>query len=117
MYGPQDNKERIIVHRINDNLDEEGHAFKTSEEFPNITDTCEEPETTITCDMHYELDWYYRLRYEGTCGTVEADDPCFATSACVCSNGYYRLSESMPERPEDLPETGLEEVLETVVEV
>lgn len=58
--------------------------------------------TPVICDLHYELDWNYYLRFESTCGEVEEKDPCFATFACVCSNGYYRIADKMPARPVDL---------------
>lgn len=58
--------------------------------------------TVVTCDLHYELDWNYYLRFESTCGEIAAKDPCFATFACVCSNGYFRIADKMPARPADL---------------
>ena len=105
--------EREIVHNVNTNLGAEGNEYRISETITAITDACD---VRITCDMYYELDWYYRLRYAGTCTNVEEDEPCFGTFACVCDNGYFRLLESMPERPEDVEETGLEEVLNEVEE-
>lgn len=55
----------------------------------------------ITCDLHYEKDWTYRLRKDFTCDEAEKLDICFATNACVCDNGYYKISADMPSLPKD----------------
>ena len=73
---------------------------------PLITDFCTE---MVTCDLHYELDWQFRLRAELTCESLANNDPCFGTFACMCDNGYVKVAENMPERPADY--TGQDEVL------
>lgn len=39
-------------------------VFSYSNEVPSVTTSCE---TKISCDLHYELDWNFRLRTEQTC--------------------------------------------------
>ena len=53
------------------------------------------------CDMHYELDWSYRLRTEVKCAEAYDKDPCFATSACMCNTGYFLVYDTMPAKPND----------------
>ena len=36
------------------------------------------------------------------CELANEIDPCFATYACFCDNGYFRLAENMPPVPEDV---------------
>ena len=43
----------------------------------------------ITCDLHYDTDWDYRVRGQFTCDEAFAGDICFSTHACFCSNGYF----------------------------
>ena len=55
----------------------------------------------MTCDLHYELDWDLLLEAKLECSELEsATDPCFATYACLCDNGYFRVTQNMPEPPE-----------------
>ena len=51
--------------------------------------------------MHYDLDWTQKLRTVHACAAAIANDPCFASFACVCDNGYLRYSDNMPSRPSD----------------
>ena len=55
----------------------------------------------IQCDLHYEKDWNYRLRKDFTCDETESLDICFATNACVCDNGYFKIAADMPSLPAD----------------
>lgn len=41
------------------------------------------------------------------CTEVATKDPCFATQACLCDNGYYRVASNMPERPKNYAGTKL----------
>ena len=52
----------------------------------------------INCLVWYELDWDYKYRIQAECNDiVSGQDPCFASHACLCSNGYRRIAENMPE--------------------
>ena len=51
----------------------------------------------VSCDLMYDTDWSYRLRVEIPCEEADKKDPCFATNACICNNGYYSVSDAMPE--------------------
>ena len=51
--------------------------------------------------MHYDTDWTYRLRATFTCDEAFQSDPCFATHACMCSNGYFAVSRDMVNMPEE----------------
>ncbi len=62
--------------------------------------------------MHYELDWSYRLRADVTCENATAEKVCFATTACLCSNGYYQIAQTMPARTAEDEYDGFTEVLE-----
>ena len=66
----------------------------------------------MTCDMHYELDWSYRLRTNISCADAVEIDPCFATTACMCDTGYYRVAETMPKKRSGLIYNGFVEVFE-----
>ena len=56
----------------------------------------------VSCDLLYDLDWRYRLRAELSCSEAVDRDPCFATNACLCNNGYFAVSAAMPmEVPSD----------------
>ncbi len=50
----------------------------------------------VACDLHYSLDWDYRIRATMTCQEARENDPCFATNACFCSNGFYQVTSEMP---------------------
>lgn len=69
-------------------------AFRTNPKIKTMIDNC--ISGSVSCDMHYELDWSTRLRTELPCEEAIIADPCFATTACLCSNDYYRVSETMP---------------------
>lgn len=73
-------------------------AFKYNDDVTDYTKNCL---TSLTCDLHYELDWNYRLTSVMDCADAETKDPCYGTNACFCDNGYYKVSEAMPTRPED----------------
>lgn len=73
-------------------------AFKYS---TNVTDYAKNCVTSLTCDLHYELDWNYRLTSVTECAKAATADPCFGTNACFCDNGYYRVAQTMPARPID----------------
>ena len=61
--------------------------------------------------MHYELDWSYRLNTQkSNCAEVATKDPCFATQACLCDNGYFRVASNMPARPKNY--AGIKQYLE-----
>ena len=51
----------------------------------------------VSCDLLYDLDWSYRLRTELSCAEAAKKNPCFATNACLCNNGYYAVSAAMPD--------------------
>ena len=52
----------------------------------------------INCLVWYELDWDYRYLVQNECSDIlMGQDPCFATYACLCSNGYSRIAANMPE--------------------
>ena len=65
---------------------------------PDISQNCT---NQITCDLHYEPDWSYRLRAEINCNQVVEKDPCFATYACICDNNYFQIASLMPEVPQE----------------
>jgi len=67
----------------------------------------------MMCDMHYELDWQYRLRTKVECATAHDIDPCFATTACMCDTGFFRVVETMPTKPVELVYDGFTEVFTT----
>ena len=62
LSGGHQRANKIVAHEINGV--EKLPVFKTNDEVPLITDGCEEK---VTCDLHYELDWNFRLRAELTC--------------------------------------------------
>lgn len=66
---------------------------------PNITDGCSD---FLTCDIHYELSYEIYLRMNFTCEELTTADPCFGTYACICDNGFTKISKTMPE---EIPET------------
>ena len=57
--------------------------------------------SNISCDLLYDTDWSYRLRFESLCQDNIERDPCFGTSACLCDNGYFRVTEQMPDEVPD----------------
>ena len=81
-------------HPINEGKGTTIPIFSTNNEVPNITDNCT---GTLQCELFYELDWSYYLTVTSDCGSVVVEDPCFGTEACVCSNNYYRIVDTMPE--------------------
>ena len=85
----------LVNHPINPGMP----AFLTNQDVPTIDLECQE---TLSCDLHYNLDWYYLARMEDlNCAEVVQKDPCFGSHACICTNGYFRISEAMPEKPDD----------------
>lgn len=50
--------------------------------------------------MHYEVTWEYRLRVTQSCEVTASVNPCFATYACLCDNGYFSIAEVMPPMPD-----------------
>ena len=109
LSGGHERADKFVAHEING--PEKLPTFKENDEVPKITDNCEE---TVICDLHYELDWNFRLRAELTCDYLAQNDPCFGTFACLCSNGYVKVAITMPERPTDYK--GQVEVLVVVEE-
>ena len=94
----KDGRERdfkVVIHPINEAVFGEQATFATNLQVPSVAQDCE---TSIQCDMHYELDWLYRLRAEVTCEQAKNEDVCFATTACLCDNGYYKIADTMPKR-------------------
>lgn len=73
-------------------------AFKYNDDVTDYIANCIDK---LTCDLHYELDWNYRLTSVIDCVDVLVKDPCFGTNACFCDNGYYKVAETMPVRPAD----------------
>ena len=66
---------------------------------PTIASKCE---SVITCDIHYKLDWSYLARISDySCSLAIENDPCFGSHACLCNNGYFRISSAMPDKPAD----------------
>ena len=87
--------EGLVNHPVNPGMP----AFKTNQDVPTIDHGCQEK---LSCDLHYNMDWYYLARVTDlNCADVVQIDPCFGTQACICSNGYVRISEAMPEQPDD----------------
>ena len=48
-----------------------------------------------TCHQYYSLNWDYFL-VSDVCNKVQPVDICFGTHACLCSNGFYKVSKAMP---------------------
>lgn len=76
---------------------------------PTLNQGCE---GSVQCDMHYELDWSFRLRADVACENATAEEVCFATTACLCSNGYYKIAETMPAPQAKDEYDGFKEVLQ-----
>lgn len=53
----------------------------------------------VHCDLHYNLDWNYRLRVNGVCSEPETETICFGADACLCNNDYFRVERRMPATP------------------
>ena len=88
-----------IIHPINAVNESNLPGFITNPNMKTINADC--PNAGVSCDLHYELDWSYKLKADLYCETADDKDPCFATYACICDNGYFRIAENMPERPAD----------------
>ena len=58
-------------------------------------------DAAITCDLHYKLNWDYLLTAQIACPDIESQtvDPCFGTHACLCTNGFFRVAQNMPDPP------------------
>ena len=82
-------------------------GFSTNPAVPLLISDCA---GSMMCDMHYELDWSYRLRTEVNCVEALETDPCFATTACMCDTGYFKVADTMPEKPKDLVYDGFKAV-------
>lgn len=94
------NSQRVretINHPINEGKPSELPSIVKSPSLNSITDKCT---FQVSCDLHYELDWNYRLRKTINCADVASIDPCFATFACICDNGYYQIASNMPAPPQ-----------------
>lgn len=98
LQKPHKRKDTIVNHPINDGKPEYLPAVITNSDIPTIDKGCS---SRITCDVHYEQDWSYRLQKEMTCDEAVKTDVCFVSYACVCSNGYYRITADMPAVPID----------------
>ena len=70
----------------------------------------------VKCYLHYGLDWKERVRATLTCEEASKNDPCFATNACVCNNGYFRVSSQMPDKSAIAEDDALGFVYETLKE-
>ena len=102
--------DKRVIHPINLKLyDDELPTFSTNPEFPTLDSGCY---GSMLCDMHYELDWSYRLRTKVECSEAVKTDPCFATTACMCDTGYFKVASTMPAKPEDLVYDGFTEVFD-----
>ena len=53
--------------------------------------------SNVQCDLMYDSSWDFRLRAELSCEEAKKKNPCYGTHACLCSNGYYHVSSSMPK--------------------
>ena len=106
LSGGHTRVDKSVAHPLNESTD--GHNVNINDAVPLITDGCEDQ---IICDLHYELDWDFRLRAPLKCERL-ADDPCFGTFACMCDNGYVRIATIMPERPAEY--TGIVDALAIV---
>ena len=96
LSGGHTREDKFVAHEINgiENLP----VFKENDEVTSYNQDCVD---TIMCDLHYELDWNFRLRADLTCEFLAENDPCFGTFACICDNGYVKVAVTMPERPDD----------------
>ena len=66
---------------------------------PSIDTNCQ---SLLSCDIPYRLDWTFLARLDNLdCSTVSVTDPCFGSHACICDNGYFKISKDMPEKPDD----------------
>jgi len=45
----------------------------------------------------------------------DVQDPCFGTQACLCDNGYFKITPNMPPRPLTYP--GYAEYVEEVEKI
>ena len=102
--------EKKVIHEIN----KEAFggllpSYSKNPAVPQITSNCN---SSMMCDMHYELDWSYRLRTEVSCDKAEEVDPCFATTACMCDTGYFSVADTMPEKRSGLVYDGFIDVFE-----
>ena len=80
-------------------------AITTNPDVDPIYANCDQ---SINCLLWYEVDWDYRYQVEARClDMANGNDPCFATQACICSNGYRRISAIMPSLTDEIeiPET------------
>ena len=115
MDGITVRQSNIIAHSLNAVVYPDLPGFITNDLVPTISSQCSSP--VVNCHAHYDLDWTARLEFNDIdCANAEADDPCFATTACICDNGYFKIAENMPERPESYQSWGdvVESVIETV---
>ena len=87
-------KDTVVNHQINDGKPEYLPAVIMNKSVQSMVNYCD---NSITCDLHYEMDWDLKLTREVTCSETELVDICFATNACICSNEYYRISLDMPK--------------------
>ena len=63
-------------------------------------ENCSAETGAVICDLHYRLDWDLLLEASTVCSDPSATpDPCFATQACLCDNGYFRVASNMPAPP------------------
>ena len=113
----------VVNHPVNDGKPDAIPAIKYNPQAPEVSTNCDNENTNeITCDLYYELDWSFYFTSKSTCFMLEKAklDPCFGTFACLCDNGYFRVSENMPdpnvEQAEVLIETEWEPVIAEPVE-
>jgi len=86
----------VVHHNVNSGKPAVLTKVFTNSDFPSIDTSCL---SSITCDVYYELDWGFRLQKDLTCDEVKVSDLCFASYACICSTGYYRVTADMPAVP------------------
>lgn len=95
----------LVNHPLNDNPSTFSSGFLRSKGI----DSAGSCQASVKCDLHYDIDWSYRLRIELICQDAYMNDPCFATSACLCSNGYFKVANDMPD-PKLVQYRGLDQI-------
>ena len=90
----------VINHPINEG---KPNALPSIDYNPSVAspkENCSAETGAVICDLHYRLDWDLLLEASTDCSDPSATtDPCFATQACLCDNGYFRVATNMPEPP------------------
>ena len=55
----------------------------------------------VACDIHYKADWSSRVRVSVPCSDPKTYNVCYGSEACICDNGYFKVSAAMPDTPVD----------------